>query len=197
LEQYLLTQRNLNTYLLDGDNVRFGLNSDLGFSPKDRNENIRRVAEVSRLFADSCTIAIVSFISPYRADRDAARAAHARGPPGAKKSAPTEKPAETDGRDDLEKEDGALPFVEVFVDCPLEVAEKRDPKGLYAKARQGIIPEFTGISAPYEAPEDAEIIVKSAEVSVEEAVEQIVKWLDEKGYLETVEAHAQGGLVEG
>jgi adenylylsulfate kinase len=199
LERYLLTHRHLNAYLLDGDNVRFGLNNNLGFSPADRTENIRRVAEVARLFADSCTVAIASFISPYKADRQAAREAHARGPPGAPKPKKEGGEESKSGDDDLKKDDGALPFVEVYVDCPLEVAEKRDPKGLYAKARQGIIPEFTGISAPYEAPENAEIVIKSAEVSTEQAVQQIVEYLDKHGYLEKVDSEAvrAGGLVEG
>lgn len=152
----------LAAYRLDGDNVRFGLNKDLGFSEKDRNENIRRIAEVAKLFADSATIAITSFISPYRADRDSARALH----------------AETQGADE------AIPFIEVFVDVPLEVAEQRDPKGLYKKARAGEIKEFTGISAPYEEPANPEITIKTHENSVEECVAQIVAWLAEKGYID-------------
>lgn len=116
LERQLLHTRNVGAYRLDGDNVRFGLNKDLGFSEKDRNENIRRIAEVAKLFADSATIAVTSFISPYRMDRDTARQLHEVPTPG---------------------EDTGLPFVEVFVDVPVEVAEKRDPKGLYKKARDG------------------------------------------------------------
>lgn len=153
-------------YRLDGDNVRFGLNKDLGFSEKDRNENIRRIAEVAKLFADSATVAITSFISPYRADRDSARALHA----DVGGAASGEEP---------------LPFVEVFVDVPLEVAEQRDPKGLYKKARAGEIKEFTGISAPYEAPSNPEITIKTHENSVEECVAQIVQWLSDKGYIKT------------
>lgn len=140
LEQTLL-QRGIAAYRLDGDNIRFGLNKDLGFSEKDRNENIRRISEVSKLFADSCTISITSFISPYRSDRDKAR--------------------------ELHKESG-LKFIEVFVDVPLEVAEQRDPKGLYKKAREGVIKEFTGISAPYEAPETPEIHLRTDLKSIEE-----------------------------
>ncbi|PUU82391.1 Adenylylsulfate kinase-domain-containing protein [Tuber borchii] len=151
LEQHLL-HNNISAYRLDGDNVRFGLNKDLGFSEKDRNENIRRIAEVSKLFADSSTIAITSFISPYIADRVAARELH------------------TD-----------IPFVEVHVDIPVSVAEQRDPKGLYKKARAGEIKDFTGISAPYEAPENPEIRVQTDKVSVEEAVKIIVDYLQEKG----------------
>ncbi|CDK29993.1 unnamed protein product [Kuraishia capsulata CBS 1993] len=151
LEQYLLEQ-GISAYRLDGDNVRFGLNKDLGFSEADRNENIRRIAEVSRLFADSCTVAITSFISPYKADRQKAR--------------------------ELHKQDN-LPFVEVHVDVPIDVAEQRDPKGLYKKAREGLIKEFTGISAPYEAPESPEILLKTTELSVEESAKKIVDYLVE------------------
>ena len=149
-------------YRLDGDNVRFGLNKDLGFSEKDRGENIRRVAEVAKLFADCSTIAITSFISPYRADRALARALH---------QSPT-NPA-----------DSPIPFVEIHIDVPLAVAEARDPKGLYKKARKGEIPEFTGISAPYEEPEEPEFKVRSDECSVDEAVIQIVEFLKGKGLL--------------
>ncbi|KAK7202505.1 Adenylylsulfate kinase-domain-containing protein [Myxozyma melibiosi] len=155
LEQHLL-QKGINAYRLDGDNIRFGLNKDLGFSEADRNENIRRIAEVAKLFADSTTVAITSFISPYRADRDSARALHAS---------------------------ANIPFIEVYVDVPVEVAEQRDPKGLYKKARAGIIPEFTGISAPYEEPLAAEIHVRSDKCSVEEAVVQIEEYLLSKGLI--------------
>ncbi|KAA6410787.1 MAG: adenylyl-sulfate kinase [Lasallia pustulata] len=162
LEQHLL-HLGLAAYRLDGDNVRFGLNRDLGFSEKDRNENIRRIAEVAKLFADSSTIALTSFISPYRADRATARSLHA---------------ATT-----ADANDPTLPFVEVFVDIPVEEAEKRDPKGLYKKARAGEIKEFTGISAPYEAPEAPEIHIRSDKMSVEESVMTIIKYLAEKGLL--------------
>lgn len=161
LEQHLL-HLGFAAYRLDGDNVRFGLNKDLGFSEADRNENIRRIAEVAKLFADSSTITLTSFISPYRKDRDSARALHA---------------AKGEG------EDEGLPFVEVYVDIPLEVAEQRDPKGLYKKAREGKIPEFTGISAPYEAPEKPEIHIRSDQTSVEDAVKQIVEYLEANGLL--------------
>jgi adenylylsulfate kinase len=163
LEQHLL-HLGVAAYRLDGDNVRFGLNKDLGFSEKDRNENIRRISEVAKLFADSSTIAITSFISPYRADRDLARDLHTK--------------TNQDG-------DEPIPFIEVFVDVPLEVAEQRDPKGLYKKARAGEIKEFTGISAPYEEPSNPEITIKTHENSVEECVAQITNWLIEKGYLKT------------
>ncbi|KZT61957.1 adenylylsulfate kinase [Calocera cornea HHB12733] len=155
LEQHLL-HLGKAAYRLDGDNVRFGLNKDLGFSPKDREENIRRIGEVAKLFADACVIAITSFISPYRADRDLARALHAQ---------------------------GNLPFIEVYVDAPLAVAEERDPKGLYKKARKGEIPEFTGISAPYEEPEGAELHLRTDELSVEGCVKKIMEYLAEKGYV--------------
>ena len=149
LEQLLL-QKGLAAYRLDGDNIRFGLNKDLGFSAEDRNENIRRISEVSKLFADSCTTSITSFISQYRADRDKAR--------------------------ELHKEAG-LRFIEVFVDVPLEVAEQRDPKGLYKKAREGIIKDFTGISAPYEAPLTPELHLRTDLKSIEECAEIIHQYL--------------------
>lgn len=123
-------------YLLDGDNVRHGLNADLGFSADDRTENIRRIGEVARLFADAGVVALVPVISPYRADRGRARAVH---------------------------EAVGLPFVEVFVDTPLEVCEARDPKGLYAKARAGEIRGFTGIDDPYEAPEHPDLRLTPAD----------------------------------
>ena len=124
----------MHAYVLDGDNVRHGLNSNLGFSPEDREENIRRVAEVAKLMADSGAIVITAFISPYRADRLQAREIARK---------------------------GGFDFFEVFVDTPLEVCEERDPKNLYKKARAGEIKQFTGIDAPYEAPEHAEIVVQT------------------------------------
>jgi len=160
LEQHLL-HLGFAAYRLDGDNVRFGLNKDLGFSEKDRNENIRRIAEVAKLFADSSTIAITSFISPFAADRQTARSLHA----------------------EVKGADAPLEFIEVFVDLPLEVAEARDPKGLYKLARAGKIPEFTGISSPYEAPENPEIYIRSDQKSVEEAVAEIVQYLEKRGLL--------------
>ncbi|POS80396.1 adenylyl-sulfate kinase [Diaporthe helianthi] len=163
LEQHLLHQ-GVAAYRLDGDNVRFGLNKDLGFSEKDRNENIRRIAEVAKLFADSSTVALTSFISPYRADRQVARELHAAS--GAAKGG-----------------DEPLAFIEVYVDIPIEVAEQRDPKGLYKKARAGEIKDFTGISAPYEAPLEPEITIRTHENSVEECVAQITKYLQEKGLI--------------
>jgi len=158
LEQHLL-HMGLAAYRLDGDNVRFGLNKDLGFSEADRNENIRRIAEVAKLFADSAAVALTSFISPYKADREVARRLH-----------------------EGDKE-GGLPFVEVYVEVPIEVAEQRDPKGLYKKARAGEIKDFTGVSAPYEAPDKPEITIRTDQLSVEECVEKIMEYLHEKGYV--------------
>ncbi|KAF8813600.1 adenylylsulfate kinase [Phlegmacium glaucopus] len=155
LEQHLLHLHKF-AYRLDGDNVRFGLNKDLGFDEKSRNENIRRIGEVSKLLADASCIAITAFISPYRADRDLARKLH-----------------------DI----ASLPFIEVFIDAPLEVVEARDPKGLYKKARAGEIKDFTGISAPYETPYSPEIHIKTHEVDVTEAVRIITEFLTAHGYL--------------
>ncbi|HFE45754.1 MAG TPA: adenylyl-sulfate kinase [Nannocystis exedens] len=132
-------------YTLDGDNIRHGLCSDLGFKPEDRRENVRRVGEVVRLMADAGVIAIVALISPYRAERTAVRA---RLPEGR--------------------------FVEVFVDTPLAICEQRDPKGLYARARSGEIPNFTGISAPYERPENPELVLPTAELDVDACVLRVI-----------------------
>lgn len=145
LEQTLIT-RGRAAYRLDGDNVRHGLNADLGFSAADRSENIRRIGEVARLFADSGVVALVPVISPYRADRDRVREIHA---------------------------EAGLPFIEVFVDTPLEVCEARDPKGLYAKARAGEISGFTGVDDPYEAPVRPELVIDTTETSPAEAVDRI------------------------
>ena len=137
----------MHTYILDGDNVRHGLNSNLGFSPEDRVENIRRVAEVACLMADAGLIVITAFISPYRADRRLARASTLK---------------------------GGMDFIEVFVSAPVEVCEQRDPKGLYKKARAGEIREFTGVSAPYEAPENPECIVHTDVQTLEESVAAVL-----------------------
>ncbi|HJO25454.1 MAG: adenylyl-sulfate kinase [Myxococcota bacterium] len=149
-----LHARGRHAYVLDGDNVRHGLNSNLGFSPEARTENIRRIGEVAKLFTDAGVIALTSFISPYRADRDAVRAI-------------------------MEPGD----FVEVLVDASVETCESRDVKGLYAKARAGEIPEFTGVSAPYEAPEKPELVLDTNAESVEESVGTLIGYLEEKGYL--------------
>jgi len=149
-----LVQRGHLAYVLDGDNIRHGLNSNLGFSPEDRTENIRRIGEVAKLFTDSGVIVFTSFISPYRADRDAVRALMADGD-----------------------------FVEVHVDASLATCEGRDVKGLYKKARAGEIPEFTGISAPYEAPEKPELVLDTNTQTVEESAAAVVGFLEKNGYL--------------
>ncbi len=141
-------------YVLDGDNVRHGLNQNLGFSPEDRTENIRRIGEVAKLFADAGLIVLTSFISPYREDRDRVREIHEQGR-----------------------------FLEVFIDADLATCEARDVKGLYKKARAGEIPEFTGISAPYEAPNAAELVLDTAAGTVEECVEQLLTCLRAHGLL--------------
>jgi len=144
-----------HTYLLDGDNIRMGLNRGLGFSDEDRIENIRRIGEVSKLFVDSGIIVLTSFISPFIKDRERVKAL-------------------------VEKDE----FIEVFVDTPLEVCESRDPKGLYRKARKGEIPNFTGISSPYEAPIDAQIHLQTEGKSVEVCADEIIDFLEKKGYLD-------------
>ena len=149
-----LSDRGKQTYILDGDNVRMGLNSNLGFSPEDRTENIRRIGEVAKLFTDAGAIVFSSFISPYRADRDAVREIMAEGD-----------------------------FVEVYVSASLEVCESRDVKGLYAKARKGEIPEFTGISAPYEEPSKPELVVDTGDQTLEQSVAALIEYLDKSGYL--------------
>ena len=154
LEQALVA-RGVHAYVLDGDNVRHGLNGDLGFSPADRTENIRRIGEVAKLFVDSGAVVITAFISPYRADRDAVRG------------------KQVDPGD----------FVEVYVDCPLDVCEARDPKGLYKKARAGEIRDFTGISAPYEAPSAPEVVVNTHEQSLEQNVQAILDYLVGQGII--------------
>lgn len=142
------------SYVLDGDNIRHGLNKNLGFSPEDREENIRRIGEVSKLFADAGTIAMTAFISPYRDDRDKARE------------------LVPEGR-----------FIEVYVKVPLDVAESRDPKGLYKKARAGEIKEFTGIDAPYEEPLNAELVIDTSENSLEESTDIVLNYLKGKNLI--------------
>ncbi len=154
LERQLLARRKI-AYVLDGDNIRKGLNRDLGFSPRDREENIRRIGEVARLFADTEIIAIIAFISPYRADRDRARALHDEGS-----------------------------FFEIHVDCPLQVCEARDTKGLYARARRGEVADFTGISAPYEAPESPELRLDTSVSSLPDCVAAILALLNSNGRLQ-------------
>ena len=138
------------SYRLDGDNVRLGINKNLGFSEEDRKENIRRIGEIAKLFGDAGTISLSSFISPYQSDRDQVRVLH---------------------------EAAKLPFVEVFVDCALSVAEERDPKGLYKKARAGEIKNFTGIDDPYEAPENPEIHLRTDEMTLQEEVTIVIDYL--------------------
>jgi bifunctional enzyme CysN/CysC len=142
----------LHTYVLDGDNVRHGLNRDLGFTDADRVENIRRVAEVARLMADAGLMVLVSFISPFRSERRLARSLMSEGE-----------------------------FIEVFVDAPLDVCESRDPKGLYRKARRQEISNFTGIGSPYEPPENAEVRIESHKLTPEEAVEVLLEYLRDRG----------------
>lgn len=142
------------TYILDGDNIRHGLNKNLGFSPEDREENIRRIGEVSKLFCDAGVIVMTAFISPYRKDRDQARALVAEGR-----------------------------FTEIYVQVPLEIAEQRDPKGLYKKARAGEIKEFTGISAPYEEPANAELIIETGNLSLEKSVQVVVDYLKQNKFV--------------
>jgi adenylylsulfate kinase len=153
VEKILLDRGHLS-YRLDGDNLRLGLNRNLGFSAEDRTENIRRVGEVAKLFADAGVITLASFISPYRADRDAVRALHATGD-----------------------------FVEIYVHVSVEAAEQRDPKGLYRKARAGEIKGFTGIDDPYETPLAPELVIDTEKSSPEESAATIVEYLESRGYL--------------
>lgn len=157
LEKALFAMGKLS-YRLDGDNVRLGINKNLGFSEEDRTENIRRIGEVAKLFGDAGTISLSSFISPYKADRDQVRALH---------------------------EAANLQFIEVFVDCALSVAEERDPKGLYKKARAGEIKNFTGIDDPYEAPENPEIHLHTDVMSLEEEVAIIIDYLIDSETIQT------------
>jgi len=150
----LLHDRGKATYILDGDNIRHGLNSNLGFSPEDRTENIRRIGEVAKLFNDAGIVVFTSFISPYRGDRDQVR--------------------EIMGEGD---------FVEVYVSADLDTCESRDVKGLYKKARAGEIPEFTGISAPYEEPLKPELVLDTNDHSVDQSAAELVAYLEKQGYL--------------
>lgn len=154
LELRLNKEFGVHTYLLDGDNIRTGLNADLGFSDTDREENIRRIGEVARLMVDAGLIVITAFISPFQRDRDRARSLLPSGQ-----------------------------FWEVYVDCPLEICEQRDPKRLYAKARLGQIPEFTGITSPYEPPVNPEIIIHTARDPLEDCVNHIIQKLDEENIM--------------
>lgn len=151
-----LIRRGRICYRLDGDNIRLGINKNLGFTAEDRTENIRRIGEIAKLFVDTGVLALTSFISPYRSDREAARALHVA---------------------------SGMEFIEIHVDCPLEEAEKRDPKGLYKKARAGQIKNFTGIDDPYEAPEAAELVLKTAEMDLDAEVAAIIALLERRGIL--------------
>ena len=146
-----LVQRECHTYVLDGDNIRHGLCKDLGFSPQDREENIRRIGEVAKLFNEAGVIALTAFISPYRDDRQKAR------------------------------QISGDSFIEVYVKCNLDVCEQRDPKGLYKKARAGEIKEFTGISAPYEEPENAELIIDTSDETLEQSAQKVLDYLEKRG----------------
>ena len=154
VEEWLFEKGHL-TYVLDGDNIRHGLNKNLGFSPEDREENIRRIGEVAKLFVGSGVITMTAFISPYRADRDNARELVQEGE-----------------------------FLEVFVKVPLEVAEMRDPKGLYKKARAGEIKEFTGIDAPYEEPVNPEMVVDTSELNLEQSRDAVLGKLRDMGIIQ-------------
>ncbi len=149
-----LIENGINAYVLDGDNIRHGLNSNLGFSPEDRKENIRRIGEVAKLFCEANVVTLTAFISPYKADRDLARKLV---PPGQ--------------------------FFEIYCAATVEDCEKRDPKGLYKKARAGEIPEFTGISAPYEAPDKPELVLHTGKETLEESTKKVLELLQEKGII--------------
>ena len=149
-----LFQMNYKTYLLDGDNVRHGLNKDLGFNEESRVENIRRIGEISKLFLDSGIIVLTAFISPFKSDRNLARSL-------------------------VSKEQ----FIEIFIDATIETCEKRDPKGMYLKARNGEISNFTGISSPYESPENPELHIINNEITLDNASNQIIKYLIQKKYI--------------
>ena len=153
--EHALVKRGHLAYVLDGDNIRFGLNGNLGFSAEDRTENIRRIGEVGKLFVDGGFLTLASFVSPYSADRDAVR--------------------ELMGEGD---------FVEIFIDTPVEICEERDPKGLYKKARTGEIANFSGFSDPYEVPEKPEMIIKTADWTAEEAAVLIIEMLEKSGKIQ-------------
>ena len=150
--EHALVERGQLSYVLDGDNIRHGLNKNLGFSAEDRAENIRRIGEVGKLFVDGGVITLTSFVSPYREDRDGDRALM-----------------------------GDNEFLEVFIDTPVELCEQRDPKGLYKTARAGEIPNFTGISDPYEAPTNPELVIRTADCTPQDAALQIIQLLESKG----------------
>jgi adenylylsulfate kinase len=152
--EHALVQRGHLAYVLDGDNIRHGLNKNLGFSAADREENIRRIGEVAKLFADAGLVTMTSFISPYRKDRDTVRKLH---------------------------EEGGLPFIEVHVNTPIETCEQRDPKGLYKKARAGQLKNFTGIDDPYEPPARPELTIDATATSPQEAAVRLIEYLEKQG----------------
>ncbi len=152
--EHALIENKHQAYILDGDNIRHGLSKNLGFSPDDRTENIRRIGEVAKLFTEANIISIAAFVSPYREDRDNVRTLLGHGD-----------------------------FIEIYVKCSLEVCEARDTKGLYKKARAGEVKDFTGISAPYEEPLNPELTIDSSRLSVEESAREILNYLEEKGYV--------------
>ncbi|WP_409299932.1 adenylyl-sulfate kinase [Peribacillus sp. SCS-155] len=149
-----LYKNGISNYVLDGDNIRHGLNKDLGFSAEDRKENIRRIGEVAKLFIDSGQVVLTAFISPFREDRAIVR--------------------------ELLEEDE---FIEVYVKCPIEECENRDPKGLYEKARQGIIKDFTGIDSPYEEPENPALVLETDRYSIEECAERLISYLTKRNFI--------------
>lgn len=154
--EHALVQRGHLAYVLDGDNIRHGLNKNLGFTAADREENIRRIGEVAKLFADTGIIIMTSFISPYRKDRDNVRVLHVA---------------------------GKLPFIEIHVNTPIETCETRDPKGLYKKARAGELKNFTGVDDPYEPPSNPELTLDATNVSPQEATVRLLTYLEEKGII--------------
>lgn len=149
-----LFQQNVRSYVLDGDNIRHGLNNDLSFGKEDRKENIRRIGEVAKLFVESGQIVSSAFISPFREDRDLVRNMFGEGE-----------------------------FIEIYLNCPIQVCEHRDPKGLYKKARKGEIPDFTGISSPYEIPVSPEIVIESDKMPIEQSVQKVLSYLKDKEIL--------------
>ena len=150
----VLFESGIKVYVLDGDNIRKGLNADLGFSPDERSENLRRISEVAKLFVDAGIILLAAFVSPYRKDREF-----------------------------IKEKIGKEYFIEVYIKCPVEVCEKRDIKGMYQKAKEGIIKDFTGVSAPYEEPESPDLVIETDKLSIEEAVEKILSHLREKEWI--------------
>lgn len=176
LERELVMNHKKTTYILDGDNIRHGLNSDLGFGPGDRQENIRRIGEVCNLFTDAGIIVLAAFVSPYKEDRDKVRVLLETG--GREADSAAEEKSSTNQPSGRRKN-----FIEIYVQADVSTCEQRDPKGLYKRARSGEIKNFTGIDAPFETPENPEVIMSSGEISVEECVSQLITFLNDGGYL--------------